>query len=283
MKEFWKKVSKRMATLVVCATMIAPNASYVFADDQTNNQANTNQNDWLDKATVPTGWITMSADANVLGMGFIKEPVRVPFYYSPSEISNDNYESLMKRFIGSQNIKFSSHRNGNLNRTPDFPNSIKLEDPSKFKDANNFTLPEIIKNSIGKDYDLKAISDDCLKNGNCVNTSFWAWSINNVIPFDIFNGYMKEYTQASDVKAEDGDVLRLQFSTVNHPFKDLGLAGYSDTSLYEAADYSKLLEQVANINSSSNKQRLLANKDIKDAYDEANNILTSITEKKRSS
>ncbi|MDR1773314.1 MAG: cell wall-binding repeat-containing protein, partial [Clostridioides sp.] len=287
-------------------SMLLPNTSYVFAE----GESSTRENDWLNKATVPEGWVTMSVDANVLGMGFIREPVRVPYYYG------DDYGRLIFRFLGNANIDGGNYYNDTNYSSMVFLNTIKLEGDQvdDFKDLSNFKLPSIVSDNLvalDPDYTLKANDDEWLGTGDCVDSSTdtttgWAYTVNNQVPYYEFNGgTMSSYSEPSKVKVDveaeaneeevwkdivkeiEGDaVLRLQFSTStrgtryynNSTFPDLGLKGKS-SSPFESADYSKLLEQVANINSSSNKEVLLSNEAVKEAYDEANDILTSITVK----
>ena len=97
--------------------------------------------------------------------------------------------------------------------------------------------------------------------------SGWMYSVNNVFP-----GY-----GAAQYKPKDGDVMRWQYTVWGYG-TDLGaVSKWSGKGFCKVANKTKLTKEIAKVNSASNKNKLLANKDVKSAYDNANKVMKDMT------
>ncbi|MFF2878053.1 DUF4430 domain-containing protein, partial [Gottfriedia sp. NPDC057991] len=209
-------------------------------------------------ADSPIGYVTMSVEANTLGAGLIRQPVKVPFY------EGENYAKVIDRFLnGTSNYD----RYGSLN-SGFYLSKVKLENgnidvniPTVIKNAMNLNNEEIIANGVQK--------AGYLGEFDYFNMSGWMYSVNNEFP----------NVGASDKLPKDGDVCRWQFTLYGYG-SDLGQDNSSfggDKALYTAANKDSLLKKVAEVNSSPDKEALLAKSSIRTAYDHANTTLSNLT------
>ncbi|MDR1774762.1 MAG: hypothetical protein LBR30_07880, partial [Clostridioides sp.] len=211
MKKMWKKFLSVATTLVVCATMLVSNMGDVFANGQADGKINIQENDYQETTEVPKGYVTISFDANILGLGLkglIKEPLRVPFY------DGENWQDVVDRYIGKENIKYK--------HTPDNGNyviGIKLDNPEEFGLRTELKISQEIydyKNKVySEDFSDQNIADaeyfndnkdDYLDNADYFRDSVWVTRINNANKADVSCLKINKY------KPNDGDVFRYQFS-----------------------------------------------------------------------
>ncbi|MDR1773947.1 MAG: cell wall-binding repeat-containing protein [Clostridioides sp.] len=215
----------------------------------------------------------MSADANILGKGFLKKPYKLPFY------EGDKYDNLILRYLGKDNVDWEytfRYKNNEFGRVV----GIRVQNPNKFIDPSQFNIPDKILASIEQS-DLKAKNldkppflnptGDCgyykndfkeslcnrdyyiHSNGNTSTSSGWVCSLNN----SINTNYMK------DLGPSDTQVFRLQFNFDN-----------SQMPLCEE-NKGDLLSEVADINSSQDKDKLFKDQHFQEAYDKANDVLAN--------
>jgi len=208
-------------------------------------------------ADSPVGYVTMSVEANTLGVGLIREPVRVPFY------AGENYAKVVDRFLnGAANYDNTGSFDSGF-----YLSKVKLENenivvnvPTILKDVMNLSNEEIIANGTQK--------AGYLGEFDYYNMSGWMYSVNNVFP----------NVGASESVPKDGDVCRWQFTLYGYG-SDLGQDNSSfggDRPLYSAANKDSLLNLVAEINSSPNKVELLAKTAVQTAYQNAKLVLNNL-------
>ncbi|MEW8994993.1 InlB B-repeat-containing protein [Clostridium sp.] len=203
----------------------------------------------------PAGYITMSVEKFTLGGGYIVEPINVPFY------PGDSVGSVLPRVLGDGNY------NGGSN-TSSIGYLASVKDPS----PKAVVSPEFIQDYIDENYGGK-LSDrekaDWLNQMDYVPTSGWIYWVNQTVPNVGMPGW----------KCSGGDTARIQFSMIGLG-ADLGIDGYGNLDYkFEPANKNALMQKVASINGSANKTALLANPEIKAAYDGAYEILTQLEAK----
>ncbi|PEJ60588.1 hypothetical protein CN692_00420 [Bacillus sp. AFS002410] len=209
-------------------------------------------------ADSPIGYVTMSVEANTLGAGLIRQPVKVPFY------EGESYANVLDRFLsGTSNYdSYGSFNSGfYLSKVKLENGNISINVPTVIKDAMNLSNEEIIANGAQK--------TGYLGEFDYYNMSGWMYAVNNEFP----------NVGASDKFPKDGDVCRWQFTLYGYG-SDLGQDNSSfggDKALYTPANKDSLLKKVAEVNSAPNKDALLAKESIRTAYDQANTALINLT------
>lgn len=241
------RIFKRFLTMAIIMAMVLTNFTGVFAE--------TNKTEEQKK---PKGYVTVSVEKFALGLGYIREPVKVPFY------EGDTVAKLTIDVIGEE---YSDYRGtvydgfwldavkDDETREPIWPKHILENACSKEK-----------LNEIGRDraewlgqYDYSPES------------SGWMYCVNSKFP-DV----------ASAVKPQDGDVIRWQFTVVGIG-RDIGAnpKGSANAESWgedfiPIAQKDKLTKLVGEVNSSEKKDELLKNEEIKKAYDNAKKQLEDI-------
>ncbi|MFJ7648420.1 S-layer homology domain-containing protein [Lysinibacillus sp. NPDC097279] len=188
--------------------------------------------------TEPKGYVTVSVEKFTLGQGYIKEPVRVPFY------EGDNIAKVIVNLLGE----------GNYDITGSVEESFYLSgifDPN----PGEVSVPKYILDESGPVNGR--IESDWLNQMDYTTMSGWMVAVNNnFIP-----------RGASEWFPEDGDIVRWQFTVWGYG-ADLG-GGLEGSSLITPANKDELTAKIAEINSSPNKNEILANERVKSTYDAA--------------
>ena len=203
----------------------------------------------------PLGYVTMSADANTLGIGFLYEPLKIPFY------QGESYFDVTARFFGAGNYKGSSAIS-----------AVKLPDPDV-----NISIAQVVLDEL-EDY---ADEEDILEEGRS-DSSYLSMG-----DYDIFWGYYAgwmysvndEFSSlgASNDYPLDGDVCRWQFSLYGLG-ADLGKdVSWGSEAFYDGANRDALTALTGEINAAPNKVELLAKAGVQVVYDSAYTVLTNLT------
>ncbi|MDR0879286.1 MAG: cell wall-binding repeat-containing protein [Clostridioides sp.] len=194
----------------------------------------------------PAGHVTMTVEKFTLGQGYIREPIRMHFN------TGDTYEDLIKRFLGEGNYDGNGSKDDGMGY---YLSAVK--DP----DTSAINVPGYIKNKIEEgDLNLQRNDPkDFLSEMDYTFMSGWMYSVNNQ-----FLGY-----GLSRAIPKDGDVARFQF-TLHGYGKDLGDNSFETGNPYiTVADKTKLTAKVGEVNSSSDKSKMLTNSGVKEAYKHA--------------
>ncbi len=201
--------------------------------------------------TIPKGYVTIAIEKFTLGLGYVIEPVKVPFY------EGDNIAKLTVDLIGEDNYVSSGSVESGF-----YLSSVKDNDT---REAN---VPQYILDNIG---DVGERSrEGWLGEFDYAFMSGWMYSVNNKFP----------NFGASDLEPTDGDVIRWQF-TLSGFGMDIG-GGYAEDSnsgsfegsYIPMANKSDLTKKLAEINSSPDKASILAKDGVQEAYNKAYEVIT---------
>ncbi|MBP3930100.1 MAG: DUF4430 domain-containing protein, partial [Peptostreptococcaceae bacterium] len=227
-----KKIKKALFSLVLTMTVSVSNIPMSFAQ----------------KSNEPKGYVTITAEKFTLGLGYLQEPIKVPFY------EGDTYADITVRLLGEENTKYDG-------TTKQFFYLSAIKD----NDTREPNVPQYILDQGvdigGREY------EEWLKEFDYTSMSGWMYAVDNDFP-DV---------GAGNLSPKDGDVCRWQF-TIHGLGMDLGEDGFGMGEPYiDVADRDDLTEEVAEINSSENKNSLLKDTEIKEAYEEAYKVLEDLT------
>lgn len=203
---------------------------------------------------VTKGYVTLSVEKFTLGQGYIVEPITIPY----SE--GDTVAKLITEYLGE----------GNYKNTGSVENGFYLS-YVRDNDTSDVNVPQYILDQCGE---VESKSDaDWLGEFDYTSMSGWMFCVDNKFP----------NFGAADYKVEDNDVIRWQFTVYGYGM-DIG-GGYSETpsgdgtfagSYVAIADKDKLTKAIGDINADKNKETILANTDIKNAYDKAYEVLEKV-------
>ena len=213
------------------------------------------------QAVSPEGYVTISMEKFTLGLGYIIEPVKVPFY------TGDNGANIITRLM--EDYGYEYENNGSVSDTSGVVGSTFYLARVKDDDYREAQIPQYILNEIQKD-DKELwgrIEEGWLGEFDYTNMSGWMYCVNNVFP---------NYG-ASTYKPKDGDIIRWQYSVYGYGSDISDNSEYDNPGYLDYANKDKLTEKIAEINSSSDKAKLLDNTKIKQAYDEAMDVLQDMT------
>lgn len=243
------KLFKQILTLAIVFSMIFTNIAGVYAEGEKVKDKNE-----------PKGYVTISVEKFALGLGYIKEPIKVPFY------EGDSVAKLTIDTVGEKNIDYNGTANkgfwlnavkDNETREPNWPQHI-IEN----------TAPEGILDEIGR-----ADPDWLSQYDYYPSSSGWMYCVNGKFP-DVI---------ASEVEPKDGDVIRWQFTIVGIG-RDIGAnpegsenADSWGEDFIPIANKDELTKLVGGINSLEEKDEILKNEEIKKAYDNAMKQLENIS------
>ncbi|GGG67462.1 DUF4430 domain-containing protein [Paenibacillus radicis (ex Gao et al. 2016)] len=190
------------------------------------------------------GYVTVSVEKFTLGQGYVIEPVRVPLH------EGDNAAAVISELLGENRYK-----HGGSIESSFYLSSIY--DPG----AGEIHVPSYILQAIGG---AGTIGDrtnaDWLGEFDYTYKSGWMFAVNNAFP----------NVGSSDVLLENGDVVRWQYTVWLG--EDLGVHG----NLINPAQKDALTGKVAEINSSTDKSEILADEEVRTAYDNAYAALTNM-------
>lgn len=212
-------------------------------------------------AATPKGYITVSVERFTLGLGYLVEPVKVPFY------EGDNGANILTRVL--EDYGYEYKYTGKINDTSGMVGSTFYLSYIRDDESEKAQIPKYITDQIKKENgDLYGRQNsDWLGEFDYTYMSGWMYSVNNVFP-----GY-----GAAQYKPKDGDVMRWQYTVWGYG-TDLGaVSKWSGDGFCKVANKTKLTKQIAEVNSASNVNKLLANKDIKTAYDNAYKVMQDMT------
>ncbi|MGM9944540.1 MAG: DUF4430 domain-containing protein, partial [Lysinibacillus sp.] len=215
-------------------------STYALSSTTTNDSAEINLTT-LNEAP-PSGYVTISVEKFTLGQGYAIEPIQVPFY------EGEMVGQVVARLLGS----------GNYNNGLDEGNISYLANIRDNESAVN--IPQYIQTKIAKDGSSISgkANSDWLGQFDYTDMSGWMYTVNHKMP----NVGMNEYENIN------GNVIRLQFTVYGYGF-DLGFGFGDDLPYIEPANKDALTAKVAEINSAPNKGEILANVNVKSAYDAA--------------
>lgn len=193
------------------------------------------------------GFVIISVEKFTLGQGYYIEPIKVPFS------QGEKVGQVVARVLGS----------GNYNNGVDEENIVYLSN-IKDNDTSPVQIPQYILDEIGTVSQKQQAG--WLGEFDYSFMSGWMYLVNN----EMAPVGMSEYV------VSDGDVIRLQFTLYGYG-ADLGFGypGFID-SLIEVANKDALTAKVAEINSHANKNELLSNQAISEAYNHAYTVLTNM-------
>lgn len=206
----------------------------------------------------PLGYVNLSIEKFTLGRGYLVEPYRVPFY------EGDNGASIIARVIKENG--YDLRYTGNINDTTGTVAEGFYLSYIKDDDYEEPNIPEYIMKEVDGELDGR-YEDGWLGEFDYTFMSGWMYSVNNV-----FVNY-----GASMYKPKDDDVVRWQFSVWGYG-ADIGdNSEWGEASYLKYADKTELTRAIAYINSAENKTNMLANANVKKAYDSAYKILEDMT------
>ncbi|GAA0675314.1 MULTISPECIES: DUF4430 domain-containing protein [Clostridium] len=237
------------------------------------------------------GYSTWTIEALTIGSGFIELPMQVPIY------EGENAAVMLDRLLTEHGYSYS--RTGNLessfylailgngganNLYNDSSFKYGCQDPAKGK---KLSLPLNPTDQIPKDLisvlekEGIALEDALYVDENnkpyglgefdYTSMSGWMYAINSKFPNVGF----------ADSYVSDGDVVRVQFTLYGYG-ADIG-GGYAmggvNTDYYSVANKDKLMTEIARINSADDKDKILAKKGVKQAYENAITVAEQLNAK----
>ncbi|MCL2106611.1 MAG: DUF4430 domain-containing protein [Oscillospiraceae bacterium] len=190
------------------------------------------------------GYVSVCVDANVLGAGVLYGPALVPFY------EGETHARVTERFLGERlevETAYGFYLTG-----------IQL--PRDFEPV----VPAVLSAHTGTLDAGHSQAGEFLRGADFTATAGWFYTVNHE---DMGVG-------VDTVPAEDGDVLRWQFSLIGWG-ADLGLAWDGD-NVFTPNDKTGLIEALAKINAREDMDALLENAAMKLAYDAAYDALADL-------
>lgn len=206
------------------------------------------------------GYATIAVEATTINCGYIIEPVKVPIY------EGENAAQALVRLIQQNGYDYTY--TGNL--TSGFylsaivgANASNPKNATKELDLSNASLNPDLED-LGIEWSEGTVGR--LGEFDYASGSGWMYCLNNVFPNVGF----------ADSYLTDGDVIRTQFTVALGSDIGGGQATGGGDNGKVRADKDDLTAAVASVNSAQNKAMLLANKEIKAAYDEANQVILDL-------
>ncbi|WP_313637039.1 DUF4430 domain-containing protein, partial [Paenibacillus sp.] len=193
------------------------------------------------------GYVTISVEKFTLGQGYIKEPIKVPFY------EGDNGASLITRALGE----------GNYRNYGSIDSGFYL---SEVKDSgrSEVNIPQYILDMISADGNTVGAKADpeWLSQFDYTSMSGWMYAVNNEFP----------QVGMTDYHPQDGDIIRTQFTTYGYS-SDLG--GWGEPP-FPFANKDALTAEIAEINSDPNKESILDRPVVQKAVYQAYSVLENM-------
>ena len=202
-----------------------------------------NKNVHADTVKQKAGTVVMDVERFTIGQGFYLEPEELPFY------EGETVKDVLQRFIGKDKMVLRGDYYMEGIKGADLGiDSVKVPDYISKTGINGPTTEEAKAFGNGGDNDLMEL--DYSANAG------WVYLANNVDPVTAINDY----------KLKDGDVIRMQFTLV----LGVDLTGINFNTkevLCVISNKDEAIKEIAKINSSAQKQKLLANSTIKSKYE----------------
>ncbi len=201
-----------------------------------------NRNVHADTIKQKAGTVVIDVERFTIGQGFYLEPKQVSFY------EGENLKDVLERFIGTDKMIMENRRMEGIKgadlgidsvKVPDYISQSKIGGPTTerakdFGNGNNNDLEE-------HDY---------------YSGSGWVYWANNVDPVMGIEEY----------KLKDGDVIRMQF-TLLWGVDLSGINFNTQEVLCTISNKDEAIKEIAKINSSEQKQKLLSDNTIKNKYE----------------
>lgn len=204
----------------------------------------------IKKVATPKGYVTIAIEKFTLGLGYIIEPVKVPFY------EGDNIAKITTDLIG----KGKYENTGSIDRSF-YLAAIKDDDTREAK------IPQYILDECGE-VDGRG-QEGWLGEFDYTSMSGWMYAVNNKFP----------NVGCSDRDPVDGDVIRWQFTVYGYGM-DIGggFEGDANDGSFEGgyikvANKDNLTEKLAEINSSQDKDVILSKEGVQAAYNKAYEVI----------
>ncbi len=207
------------------------------------------------------GYATMGIEASTINCGYIIEPVKIPVY------EGENSAQALGRLIQENGYDYNS--TGSL-ESGFYLSSILGANARRPKTATkdlilDASLNEDL-NDLGIDFDAEWGTTGELGEFDYAQGSGWMYCLNNVFPNVGF----------ADSYLSDGDVVRVQFTVAYGSDIGGGFAVGGGGSGKVRANKDDLAAQIAAVNSDQNKEMLLENEAVKEAYDAANAAMLNL-------
>lgn len=202
------------------------------------------------KVADPKGYVTISMEKFTLGLGYVVEPVKVPFY------EGDNIAKITTDLLG----------NGNYKNTGSVESGFYLSSV-KDNDTREAKVPQYILDECGGVEGRG--TEGWLGEFDYTFMSGWMYAVNNEFP----------NVGATDKMPTDGDVVRWQFTVYGYGM-DLGggFEGDENSGSFEGgyikmANKNPLTKKLAEINSSPDKSIILSKEGVQAAYNKAYEVI----------
>ncbi len=212
-----------------------------------------------DTAPTPAGYVTISVAANTLGLGFIEEPIKIPFY------EGENYAQLSTRYFAQVGRAYD---NTGTAESGFYLSGVQDNYATADARAVAMNIPQYILTAAGQsneDYISWGGSDGLLNEFDYSQSAGWMYSVASQKAFP--------GEGASNVYPVDGDVIRWQF-TLYGLGADLGdgaMNSGATSPIVEFVDRDGLMSVIGAINAASNKAEILAQEGVGAKFDEALN------------
>lgn len=202
-----------------------------------------NKNVHADTVKQKAGTVVMDVERFTIGQGFYLEPQQLPFY------EGETVKDVLQRFIGEDKMVLRGDYYMEGIKGADLGiDFVKVPDYISKTGINGPTTEEAKAFGNGNDNDLMEF--------DYFTHAGWVYLANNIDPVTGINSY----------QLKDGDVIRMQFTLV----LGLDLTGidYDSGKVFcTISNKDEAIKEIAQINSSAQKQKLLANSTIKSKYE----------------
>lgn len=232
------------------------------AEETTASEEIANTGDKTEEATETTkkeGKVVLSVEKFTIGQGFVVEPVEVSFSGSTT------VAEVFTKVMDEKNIEFvNGSTTGGL-----YVSTIKNAD------SGTINIPQAVSNMepysqywISEDTYVYAPSNE-VNDGNDDFPNLGEFAYNNMAGWLYTINGTSALNFDSNYTVSDGDVIRFQFSVYGYG-ADIGI-GYGIPANLEIPAKEELIGAIAKVNSA----KYLANKKVKELYDEAIEVVSS--------
>lgn len=196
------------------------------------------------------GYASWSVEVLNLGLGYLIDPVRFPIY------AGENAAAELVKLL--EEHGYSCEYTGSVESSFYFSSINNVSLPTSLSECN---VPGSLSEKLEEvGFSDQGASGDSLGEFEYTYGSGWMYSVNNVFPNVGF----------SDSYLCDGDVVRVQFTLAYG--SDIGgssAMGSGTDDWFELANKGNLLTALSYVNSSNKNGLLLAQKSVRDAFEEA--------------
>lgn len=201
-----------------------------------------NKNVYADTTKQKAGTVVIDVERFTIGQGFYLEPEQMSFY------EGETVKDVLGRFIGTDKMVMNDRRMEGIKGADLGMDYVKVPEYISQPKIGGPTTEEAKRFGNGNNNDLEEY-DYCQYSG-------WIYWVNNEDPVKGIEQY----------KLKDGDVIRMQFSLV----LGVDLSGINFNTkevLCPISDKDEAVKEIARINSSDQKQKLLSDSTIKSKYE----------------